>query len=89
VPSWAERADTPWEAVEVDGYGGQRTQLWVFARTALWSTPGLPPIASRDVLVADPEGTLRMEAFFCPDLQAPPEPILPWVVHAVLGRGDR
>jgi hypothetical protein len=37
-------------------------------------------MASRDVLVADPEGTLRMEAFFCPDLQATPEPILPWVV---------
>jgi hypothetical protein len=31
-------------------------------------------------VVADPEGNLRMEAFFCPDLQATPVPILAWVV---------
>jgi hypothetical protein len=35
----------------------------------------------RFVLVADPEGKLRLEAFFCPDLQAPPEQIRPWVVR--------
>jgi hypothetical protein len=40
----------------------------------------LPPVAIRDVLVADPEGKLRMEAFFCTDLQATPEQILAWVV---------
>jgi hypothetical protein len=38
-------------------------------------------VALRDVLVADPEGKLRMEAFFCPDLEATPKPILPWVVR--------
>jgi hypothetical protein len=32
------------------------------------------------VLVADPEGTLRLEAFFCTDLWATPVEILPWVV---------
>ena len=32
------------------------------------------------MLVADPEGQLRMEAFFCTDLQATPEQILEWVV---------
>jgi hypothetical protein len=37
-------------------------------------------VAIRDVLVADPEGKLRMEAFCCTDLQATPEQILPWVV---------
>ena len=66
--------------VEVDWYGGQRKQLWVFSRTALWYTPGLPPVAIRYVLVADPEGKLRMEAFFCTDLQATPAQILAWVV---------
>jgi hypothetical protein len=34
----------------------------------------------RFVLVGDPEGTLRMEAFFCTDLQATPVQILEWVV---------
>jgi hypothetical protein len=80
VQGWAERSDTPWESVEVDWYGGQRKHLWVFSRTALWYTPRLPPVAIRYVLVADPEGKLRMEAFFCTDLEATPVAILQWVV---------
>ena len=80
LQEWAVRSDTPWETVEVDWYGGQRKKLWVFSRTALWYTPGLPPVDIRYVLVADPEGKLRMEAFFCTDLQATPVEILQWVV---------
>jgi hypothetical protein len=80
LQSWAERSDTPWETVEVDWYGGQRKPLWVFSRTALWYTPRLPPVAIRYVLVVDPEGKLRMEAFFCTDLEATPVEILQWVV---------
>jgi hypothetical protein len=80
LQSWAERADTPWETVDVDWYGGQQKQLWVFSRTALWYTPRLPPVPIRYVLVADPEGKRRMEAFFCTDLDATPVEILPWVV---------
>ena len=56
------------------------TILWVLSRTALWYTLGLPPVDIRYVLVSDPEGKLRMEAFFCTDLQATPEQILQWVV---------
>jgi hypothetical protein len=52
----------------------------VSSRTALWYTPGLSPVEIRYVLVADPEGKLRMEAFFCTDMQATPEQILEWVV---------
>jgi DDE superfamily endonuclease len=80
LQAWATRSDTPWEDVEVAWYGGQRKKLWVFSRTALWYTPGLSPVEIRYVLVADPEGKLRMEAFFCTDLQATPEQILEWVV---------
>jgi hypothetical protein len=32
------------------------------------------------VIVCDPEGKLRMEAFFCTDLQATPGQIVEWVV---------
>jgi hypothetical protein len=81
LQGWAEQADTPWATVEVDWYGGQRKPLWVFAHTALWYTPGWPPVDIRDVLVCDPPGKLRLEAFFCTDLQATPEQILPWVVR--------
>jgi DDE superfamily endonuclease len=80
LQGWAERSDTPWETVEVDWYGGQRKPLWIFSHTALWYTPGLPPVDIRYVLVADPEGKLRMEAFFCTNLQATPVEILQWVV---------
>jgi hypothetical protein len=80
LQAWAERLDTPWKTVEVPWYGGHRRTLWVFSRTALWYTPRWPPVAIRYVLVAAPEGKLRMEAFFCTDLQASPEQILPWVV---------
>jgi hypothetical protein len=81
--SWqdgAERTATPWETGEVDWYGGQRQQRWVCARPALWHPPRLRPVAIRYVLVADPEGKLRLAAFFCTDLEAPPEQSLPWVV---------
>jgi DDE superfamily endonuclease len=80
LQEWAERTDTPWETVEVDWYGGQRRTLWVFSHTALWHTPGLPPVEVRFLIVCDPEGKLRMEAFFCTDLQATPVQILAWVV---------
>jgi hypothetical protein len=80
LQGWAERADTPWETVEVNWYGGKRKRLWVFSRTALWYTPKWPPVAIRFVLVCDPEGKLRMEAFFCTDLHTTPAQILQWVV---------
>jgi hypothetical protein len=80
LQGWAERADTPWEDVEVDWYGGKRKKLWVFSHTALGYTPRLPPVEIRLVLVADPAGKLRMEAFFCTDPPATPVPILAWVV---------
>ena len=54
----------------MDWNGGQRKTLWVFSHTALWYTPGLPPVDIRSGLVADPEGKRRMEAFFCTDLRA-------------------
>src|SRR5215475_5476867 len=56
LQAWAKRSDTPWETVAVEWYGGQRTTLWVFSPTALWSTRRQPPVASRSVLVADPAG---------------------------------
>jgi hypothetical protein len=80
LQTWAARSDTPWETVEVDWYGGQRKQLWIFSHTALWHTPGLPPVDIRFVLVCDPAGKLRMESFFCTDLQATPVQLLEWVI---------
>ena len=60
---------------------GERKRLWVCSRTALWDTPGLAPVALRFVWVRDPEGQLADVAFCCPDLPAPPEPLLHGVVR--------
>jgi hypothetical protein len=43
--------------------------------------PGLAPVDIRYVLVCDPAGKLRMEAFFCTDLQATSVQILEWGVR--------
>jgi hypothetical protein len=80
LQAWTERSDTPWETVDVDWYGGQRKPLWVFSRTALWYTPGLPLVDIRYVLVCDLMGKRRIETFFCTGVQATPVEILQWVV---------
>jgi hypothetical protein len=85
VQEWARRADTPWETGEVDWYGGQRKKMWVFSRTALGYTPGLPPGGIREVLVCDPKGKRRLAAFCWTNLQATPEQILGWVVRRWAG----
>jgi hypothetical protein len=59
---------------EVAWLGGQRQQLWVVS-PALWYTPGLPPVASRYVLVAGLERKPRPEAFFCTEIAATPAQI--------------
>jgi DDE superfamily endonuclease len=81
LQGWAAHSDTPWETVAVDWYRGQRKNLWVFSRTALWYTPRVPPVAIRYVMVAAPAGKLRMAAFFGTDLEATPVESLRWVVR--------
>lgn len=80
LKTWAACWDTPWQQLEMDWYGGQRKELWVFSRTALWYTPGWAPVEIRFVLVRDPEGELREEAFFCTNPKATPEQVLHWVI---------
>lgn len=80
VRAWASRADTPWETKQVDWYGGTRTQMQVFSRTGLWHRVGSRPVAIRWVLVRDPEGELRDEAFFTTDVAMAPEQIIAYFV---------
>ena len=54
--------------------------MLVFSRAALWYTPGQKPVEVRFVLVRDPAGKLRDEAFFCTAVEATPQQILTWVV---------
>jgi len=74
------RSDTNWEEIEVTWYGGRKKKIKVFSGTGLWHTPGLAPVAIRYVLVRDPEGRLRDEAFACTNLEATATEIVEWVV---------
>jgi hypothetical protein len=80
LSEWAHRSDTPWQEIEVTWYRGLRRKLLVYSNTGLWYTSGWDPVAIRYILVRDPEGQLRDEAFFATDLAATPEQILEWVV---------
>jgi len=77
---WAARSDTKWDETEIEWYGGETKKMLIFTRTALWYTPGYPPVAIRYVITRDPEGKLRDEVFACTDLEATAEQIIAWFV---------
>ena len=52
----------------------------VASDAALWHHPGLPVVPLRWVLVRDPEGAFRPQAFLCTDLDADPADVLRWFV---------
>lgn len=82
-PSLAERADGPstsWKTIEIVWYGGIKRTLEIFSGICLWYTPGQAPVPIKWVVVRDPEGKLRTEAFFCTNLEATEEQILHWFI---------
>ena len=73
---------TPWRRLAVEGwYGGRERVVEVASDAALWHHPGLPVVPLRWVLVRDPEGEFRPQAFLCTDLDADPADILRWLVR--------
>jgi hypothetical protein len=80
LKQWVARRDTAWEENEITWYGGQKKNLLLFSRTALWYTPGEAPVAIRYVITRDPEGKLRDEVFASTKLDATPAQIIEWVV---------
>lgn len=73
-------AHTEWHTQELAWYDGQRRVLHLATGTALWYTPGYRPLPLRWVLVHDPQGELRDQAFLCTDLNATVEQIMRWVI---------
>jgi len=73
---------TVWTAITMaEWYGGKRGRLEYVTGTAIWYHSGLPPVPIRWVLVRDPTGTRKPQAFLCTDLDATPAAILGWFVH--------
>lgn len=80
LKAWSRRADTPWEEIEVEWYGGERKPMRLFSRTGLWYSCGYDPVPIRYVLARDPEGKLEDAGYFSTDEGMLPEEILRYIV---------
>ena len=73
---------TPWRAITVAAWYGEGDRLVEIATgTGVWSHPGLPVVPLRWVLVRDPLGEFKPQAFLCTDTAADPADILTWFVR--------
>ena len=85
LPTLAQRLGdrrTRWRRLAIAGwYGGGDRPVEACSGTALWHHPGLPVVPLRWVLVRDPLGEFRPQAFLCTDLEAEPVEILSWFVR--------
>lgn len=79
LPSLKERLEDPtqpWRETEVAWYEGARKTVRVLSGVCLWHTPGEDPVRLRWVLVVDPAGEARPQAFFATDADLTPERIV-------------
>ncbi len=83
-PSLKARASQPgapgWTLTVVRWYGGERKRVWLLTGISLWYSSGLTPLPIRWVLVVDPQGQARTEAFFSTDVSLTAETIVEWFV---------
>lgn len=71
---------TEWTSIVIDWYDGIKRELEFFSGISLWYTPGQNPVPIKWVVVRDPQGELRTEAFFATDLTVSEAQILTWFV---------
>jgi hypothetical protein len=72
----ANDAAQPWRDTEVAWYEGVRKPVRLLSGVCLWHTPGQDPVRLRWVLVVDPAGEDRPQAFFATDDGLTPERIV-------------
>lgn len=72
-------ASTCWQSVTItQWYGNQPYTVEYTSNTAVWYHSGLPAVAIRWVLVRDPKGKFKPQAFLCTHLATSPQQILQW-----------
>jgi hypothetical protein len=72
---------TPWSSITpAYWYGHVGRKLDIVTDTALWYHGGTPAVPLRWILVRDPKGKLKPQAFLCTDQNAAPAQILDWFV---------
>ena len=78
-PRLSELAADPnqsWQEVDIAWYGGEVKRRKILSGVCLWHTNGQDPVKIRWVLVVDPEGKDKPEAFFTTDENLAPERIV-------------
>jgi hypothetical protein len=72
-------ASTDWQCITIaNWYGNKPYTVECTSNTALWYHTGLSAVQVRWVLVRDPAGKFKPQAFLCTDLTTAPEQILTW-----------
>lgn len=66
----------PWQEVDIAWYGGEVKRRKILSGVCLWHTNGQDPVKIRWVLVTDPEGKDKPEAFFTTDGYLAPKRIV-------------
>jgi hypothetical protein len=69
-----------WKTIEVIWYDGIKRSLEILSGVSMWYTPGFDPIAIKWVVVRDPKGKLRTEAFFSTNLNIAAIQIIRWFI---------
>jgi hypothetical protein len=84
LPSLTDLVSSPhtrWQRVTVPRWYSQgEREVEIVSHTALWQTPGQPPLPIRWVLIRDPQGEFTPQALLCTDLCADPVQIISWFV---------
>ena len=78
-PRLSELAADPnqsWQEVDIAWYGGEVKRRKILSGVCLWHTNGQHPVKIRWVLVVDPEGKDKPEAFFTTDENLAPKRIV-------------
>jgi DDE superfamily endonuclease len=82
LPTLATLLTTPnrsWQSVTIENwYGNQPRTVEILSDTALWYHTGLPAVPIRWILVRDPDGKFKPQAFLCTNLTTAPVQILTW-----------
>lgn len=71
--------ETPWQAITVQGYGGQVHTVQIITEIALWHTYGKPGLKGRAVWLYDPTGKWEPCVLFASDPTATAQQVIEWV----------
>ena len=85
LPTLAQRLanpETPWSThIVTDWYGQGERRVELATGCAVWSHPGRPIVPLRWLVVRDPTGRFRPQAFLSTDPDVPPADMLGWFIR--------